>query len=281
MRHGWDARGHQLIFDVGPLGCPYSAGHGHADLLSVQCVAFGLPFLEDAGTYCYTPDRRWRDFFRGSRAHSALTVDGRDQAEPAGPFSWKERPAARLRRWQSTDRFDYADADHDAFARRSDRVIHRRRVLFVKPDYWLIADDVLGEEEHLVEVRFQFAPMVVTVDATGAARAYGFGRRLLQVHPFASVPLSAEVREGAIDPTDGWLAPDYGVRRPAPVLVYRLRARLPVRLLTLLLPSDDPFGPPRPVAALAGDASGPAGIVFEDNGETARFEGDSALVEGR
>ena len=281
MRHGWDALGHQLIFDVGPLGCPHSAGHGHADLLSVQCAAFGLTFLEDAGTCCYTPDARWREFFRGSRAHSTLTVDGRGQAEPAGPFAWKERPAARLRRWRSTDRFDYADAEHDAFARRSDRVIHRRRVLFVKPDYWLIADDVLGEEEHSVEVRFQFAPMVVCLDATGAARAFGFGRRLLEVRPFASAPLSAEIREGAIDPMDGWFSPDYGVRRPAPVLVYALRARLPVRLLTLLLPSDDPFRPPRPVAALAGDASGPAGIVFEDNGETARFDGDGAIVEGR
>ena len=281
MRHGWDALGHQLIFDVGPLGCPHSAGHGHADLLSVQCAAFGLTFLEDAGTCCYTPDRRWREFFRGSRAHSTLTVDGRGQAEPAGPFAWKERPAARLRRWRSTDRFDYADAEHDAFAHRSDRVIHRRRVLFVKPDYWLIADDVLGEEEHSVEVRFQFAPMVVCLDAGGAARAFGFGRRLLEVRPFASAPLSAEIREGAIDPMDGWFSPDYGVRRPAPVLVYALRARLPVRLLTLLLPSDDPFRPPRPVAALAGDASGPAGIVFEDNGETARFDGDGAIVEGR
>ncbi|HYV84805.1 MAG TPA: alginate lyase family protein [Patescibacteria group bacterium] len=281
MRHGWDARGHQLVFDVGPLGCPHSAGHGHADLLSIQCAAFGLTFLEDAGTYCYTPDRRWRNFFRGSRAHSALTVDGRVQADPAGPFAWKERPSARLRRWSSTDRFDYADAEHDAFALRSDRVIHRRRVLFVKPDYWLIADDVLGEEEHTVEVRFQFAPMVVTVEADGAARAFGFGRRLLDVRPFATAPLTAKIREGEVDPMEGWVSPDYGVRRPAPALVYSLRARLPIRLLTLLVPSDNPFRPPRPVAALDGDASGPEGVVFLDTGAIARFEGDTAIVEGR
>src|SRR3989454_4983690 len=34
MRSGWDARAHHLVFDVGPLGCPINAGHGHADLLS-------------------------------------------------------------------------------------------------------------------------------------------------------------------------------------------------------------------------------------------------------
>ena len=80
---------------------------------------------------------------------------------------------------------------------------------------------------------------------------------------------------------DGWVSPDYGVRRPAPALVYRLRARLPIRLLTLLLPSDDPFRPSRPVAALDGDASGPSGIVFLVSGETVRFDGDTAIVEGR
>ena len=33
MRGGWMPTDHQLIFDAGPLGCPVSAGHGHADLL--------------------------------------------------------------------------------------------------------------------------------------------------------------------------------------------------------------------------------------------------------
>ncbi|HLQ22861.1 MAG TPA: heparinase II/III family protein, partial [Gemmatimonadales bacterium] len=32
MRDGWGAEGHHLVFDVGPLGCPDSGGHGHADL---------------------------------------------------------------------------------------------------------------------------------------------------------------------------------------------------------------------------------------------------------
>ena len=34
-----------------------SGGHGHADLLSVQCSVFGERVLVDAGTYGYTPNR--------------------------------------------------------------------------------------------------------------------------------------------------------------------------------------------------------------------------------
>src|SRR5439155_25503326 len=114
MRSGWEDTAHQLIFDAGPLGCPLSGGHGHADLLSVQCAVFGEPCLVDPGTYSYSGDAAGRDFFRGTVAHSTVVVDGEPQARPAGPFQWRTRPLARLRQWRSTPEFDLADAEHAA-----------------------------------------------------------------------------------------------------------------------------------------------------------------------
>jgi hypothetical protein len=96
MRSGWDEKAHSMVFDAGPLGCHHSAGHGHADLLSIQCSVFGEPILVDAGTCCYTANRDLRDFFRSTAAHSTVAVDGRSQAEPAGPFAWQNRCAAQL-----------------------------------------------------------------------------------------------------------------------------------------------------------------------------------------
>ena len=84
MRSGWEARAHQLILDTGPIGCPASAGHGHADLLSLQCAAFGEPFIVDPGTYCYTSDRGWRNHFRNSAAHSTVMVMGWSKRHPQG-----------------------------------------------------------------------------------------------------------------------------------------------------------------------------------------------------
>src|SRR5439155_1773189 len=69
MRDGWGEAAHHLVFDVGPLGCSASGGHGHADLLSIQCAAFGEAFLIDPGTGTYA-DPAWRSFFRSSAAHS-------------------------------------------------------------------------------------------------------------------------------------------------------------------------------------------------------------------
>jgi heparinase II/III-like protein len=244
MRSGWDVQAHHLILDAGPLGGLRSAGHGHADLLSVQCSAFGERFIVDPGTGCYTADPAWRDHFRSTAAHSTVTIDAVNQAIPAGPFAWHSRPRARLRRWLSTDDMDFADAEHDAYRHLSDPVIHRRRVLFVKPRFWVIVDDLDGSAEHRIDLRFQFAPMDVTLEADLWARARELRGQGLLVRPFAAVPLKGEILEGCLAPPRGWISPHYGQRRPAPMLVYSAEAMLPFRIVTLLWPiggSDDPI----------------------------------------
>ena len=261
MRDGWEPEGHQLIFDVGPLAGFGTGGHGHADLLSVQCSAFGEPFLVDAGTGSYA-DVSWRGFFRGTAAHNTVRVDGEDQAVPAGPFAWEQRPATRLRRWVSTDAFDFADAEHDAYGRLPDPVKHRRRVLFVKPRYWVLVDDLEGAAHHEVELRFQFGPLEVALGTDLWTRAVARGRGLL-VRPFATTPLQAGVRRGSDHPMEGWVSADYGQRQPAPVAVYAAAAQLPLRLVTLVLPNADPAAPP-PVVRTLLEGGELVGLAFDD-----------------
>jgi hypothetical protein len=262
MRSGFDAEAHHLIFDVGPLGCPVSGGHGHADLLAIQCSAFGEPFLVDPGTYGYTGDAAWRDFFRSTAAHSAVVVDGEGQAIPAGPFGWRSRPRACLRRWSATDDLLLAEAQHAAYGRLSGPVFHRRRVLFVANRYWVVVDDVEGTAEHRVDVQFQFAPIEVTVEPGLWVRVRGRRGHGLLVRAFATVPLKVERWEGEPAPLRGWLSPAYGCREPAPLVVYSTVTTLPVRIATLLLPVRDPAVAP-PEATLVLDAQEfPAELVL-------------------
>jgi hypothetical protein len=218
----------------------------------------------DAGTYGYTAEPEWRDFFRSTAAHSTVMVDGVGQATPAAPFKWRTRPQARLARWLSTDAFDFADAAHDGYRRLPDPVRHRRRVLFVKPRYWLMIDDLDGAAEHTVELRFQFAPIDVRVDARLWTRARVARRAGLMLRPFATVPLKGEIHEGETEPRRGWIAPDYGRRRPAPLVMYSTVTRLPLRIVTLLWPSEDVFAEPPAVTPLLGDGGGPAGLVLDN-----------------
>lgn len=262
MRSGWEKNAHQLIFDAGPLGCPVSGGHGHADLLAIQCAAFGEPYLVDPGTGCYTGQARWRDHFRSTAAHSTVTVDGQDQAIPAGPFSWKRRPAARLRRRISTEEYDLVDADHDAYMRLADPVTHRRRVFFAKPRYFLVVDDLEGAAEHHIELRFQFAPVEISLEQAGWIRAQGSSGHGLLLRAFAAVPLEPALAEAGLDPIRGWVSPNYGQREPAPMLAFKCKSRLPLRLITLLLPVANATAAPPAVSFIGGDT--PEGLVFTE-----------------
>jgi hypothetical protein len=274
MKTGWEREAHQMIVDVGPLGCSVSCAHGHADLLSLQCAAFGESCLVDAGTCCYTPDREWRNFFRGTAAHSTLMIDARDQAEPEGPFSWRGRPRVHLREWRTTTERDFVDAHHTAYP----GVTHRRRVMFVKPDYWIVVDDVGGAGSHRLDLHFQFAPMDVSVvrDAWACARTPAGNR--FWVGAFASSPLRAAVKTGELAPIRGWVSADYGQRTPAPLLVYSSNAPLPWRCITLLVPRRGDTSVQPIVAPLYDDQQLPIGLELEDRRESIFVDTDELFT---
>jgi len=239
MRSGWDNDAHQMIFDAGPLGCPYSSGHGHADLLSIQCSVFGKPYLIDPGTYCYTADEKLRNYFRSTFAHNTVVVDGTSQAAPKGPFAWDKKVKATLRRWVATDDFVLVDADHDAYQQLSDPVTHRRRVLFSNQRYWIVVDDLDGRAEHQLDLCYQFSSQAVALKNESWVEAAGNDGRGLRVRAFSTVRLDAHINKGGLNPIHGWVSPDYGQQHSAPQLVYSTRAELPVRIVTLLLPVED------------------------------------------
>lgn len=281
MRSGWAGDAQHLVFDAGPFGCGLSNGHGHADLLSIQCSVGGQRYLVDPGTYCYTGDGAWRDALRGAAAHSCLIVDGRDLARPAGPFAWKGRPRARLRRWESTAALDIAEGEHDAYLDLPDPVTHRRRVVHVRARYWLVIDELRGEGEHRVELRFQFAAIPIAIDPHGWVRACGGAGGALLVRAFAETKLGVSLHVGEARPIQGWIAPDYGRRLPAPVLVYRARPALPARIVTLLMPANGHTTPPPAVSPIPGVGRGPRGLEIQtpEGLEVVHFHGPRTHLE--
>lgn len=282
MASGRSIHDHQMIFDVGPLGCHVSAGHGHADLLTLACSVFGRPCIVDPGTYSYTREPRWREHFRGGSAHSTVLVDGESAARPKGPFSWQEKPAARLRRWISTPDSDFVDADHDAFTRLSDPVIHRRRVLFVKPRFWVVVDDLSGASEHTVEMRYQFAPgFEVDLGRAPWVVARGPAGPGLFAIVFGTVDFQPTLLEGSLDPIGGWVSPIFGSRVPAPALCYRASGSFPIRFATLLIPVERTTEPTPRVAPLMGEGPSLSGLTINGGEEFVLIDDRDIHLERR
>jgi hypothetical protein len=200
-----------------------------------------------------------------------VELDQVGQAVPHGAFGWVSRPRAQLIRWASTPAFDSATAEHRAYSRLQDPVVHRRTVHFVKPRYCVVVDDLEGAAEHRVSLRFQFAPMSLTLDPSGWIRAgHGTAKGLL-LHAYATSALKTVILEGDTDPKQGWVSSDYGCHQPAPMLVCSLTTVLPVRLITLLLPTDDLSACPPAVSPLTEDGW-LCGLIFEDGREVIRAD---------
>lgn len=276
MRDGWGPGAHQMIVDAGPTD-PRSGSHWHTDLLGVQCAVAGEPCIVDPGISTYA-DPAWREHFRSAAAHSTVRVDGTEHVRRSGPFRFDPHPLGRDRRWISCASHDLVDGRQELRGAGGEPVIHRRRVVFVKPRCWVLVDDLHGAGGgHRVELCFQFAPLEVTVEPDRWVRVRGRSRSGLLLHPFAPVPLSAELYEGTDAPPRGWVAGDYGRRIAAPALVYAAWTGLPLRIATLLLPVRDPEDPLPDVSALWSPAGEIAGIAL-DGGTEIRFTDDDILV---
>jgi Heparinase II/III-like protein/Heparinase II/III N-terminus len=284
MRSGWNDDAHQLVVDVGPLGCSYSAGHGHADLLSVQCTVFGEPCVVDAGTYCYTPEKAWRDFFRGTFAHNTLTIDGQVQSEPDGPFSWRHRPRVRLREWRINTECDFLDAEHVAYTARGTALVHRRRVIFVKPDWWVVIDDVTTDgsrddlDVHAIDIAFQFTSLPVSKVSGVWVRADTLRGNALWIRSFGRGSAGPVTRRGELSPIRGWISPAYGQRQPAPMVVFSTRAQVPWRGITVLVPERGQQPIPPGLTAVVDDTHHPLGVILESRSRSVLVDDHEFLI---
>jgi len=197
----------ELFIDAGPQGA-FSAGHGHADALSIQLRINGHPVLIDPGTYCYVCPER--DRFRGTAAHNTLQVDGRDQATPAGPFAWTHLPQVTVDRWQSTDTYDLLTAHHTGYK----PVIHHRTVLHMKSKFWFVRDVVTGPGRHRLVIHWHY---LNEQDVTVLAPAGHTWTRTVERWDWSPV---------------------YGSKEPACVLRFSTETNLPAEFAVLLLTGE-------------------------------------------
>ena len=225
----------QLFIDAGPQGA-LTAGHGHADALSVQLIADGRPVLIDPGTFCYVCPER--DRFRGTAAHNTEQVDGRDQAQPAGPFGWNNLPEVTVDR-------SYTDEDYELFVGHHDGyrpLIHQRWVVGVKAGFWLVRDLVTGTGVHRLDIHWHY----------------------LDERQIAVIPPAGHTWSVSRERWD-W-SPVYGRKEPAFVLRFSAETALPAEFAVILVQGNPGrFTQTAPAAFRYEEADGSHEFVFRDS----------------
>jgi len=205
-----------VLFDCGPLGMGSLAGHGHADALSFTLRAFGADVLVDPGTYDYFTFPKWRDYFRSTRAHNTVRIDGQDQSQMHGPFLWGRRANARCIEWTPTETGGTVVGEHDGYARLADPVTHRR-TLELDDRTLTITDEIRSRGRHELEIRFHLGEQC-EVEPLGENRFRidtGHGTAVLALDS----RLDVAALRGSDDPIGGWVSRGYHRKCPSTTLV--------------------------------------------------------------
>ena len=206
-----------LLMDCAPLGYGAIAAHGHADALSVILRINGEDILVDPGTYDYFSYPRWRQYFRSTRAHNTVEIDGLDQSEMLGPFIWGRKADAGRTLWEPSADGGRITGEHGGYLHLEDPLMHRRGVVLDgKSKKIEIYDQLAASGKHTVIFHFHFGPACTleqTKHNTWEIR-YPGGRLEMTLAPC----LSVEPFKGSVDPIAGWQSCGYHRKEPATTL---------------------------------------------------------------
>ncbi len=212
----------KVVFDTGPLGYLSIAAHGHADALATLLSIDDMEFLVDAGTYAYHTEKRWRDYFRGTRAHNTVCIDGRDQSEPGGNFMWLQHADAQTIGARVDDRGAEVAGRHEGYRRLADPVEHIRRLFLPATGGSLtVTDELRCRGRHLVEVFWHFAEEC-DVKVSGTVIRATRGERQLELSP-SRENIDTVLLFGSEEPLGGWISRHFGEKTPCTTVVWRFQ----------------------------------------------------------
>lgn len=276
MRSGWGQLGGEdyqqaryLFLRTGRIG-----SHGHEDMNEIMLYAYGSHLLLDPGRTSYgTPlmfelSRPW--------SHNVLLYEpDRIDQNPDEPID--DNRARRMNHqrgevaaWATTPAMDYADC---TYTELYPGINHRRAIVFVRPDYWVMFDQADAKERANVGINFWLTPpdpvvdekagTVMTQDTEGA-------NLLMKVIRPSRVEMTQ--RHGRVDLD--------GQRDDIPVLTFWRSNAKKAEFVTLMYP----FAPGQEVADVPAEMQRRGGGVVEIGPEDQRdyvYCGDNADSRSR
>lgn len=224
----------------GMLRCGrFTSRPGHSDQLHLDLWWRGLNVAGDPGTYLYSGEPPWDNALMGAMVHNTVVVDGEDPMRRAGRFLWLNwAQGTVLGRWRTPDQsLEVLVCKHDGYRRLG--VVHRRAVLRVGDDLWLVVDDLLGVGVHRLRLNWSLVDCPWRLEADRVELETPQGRALVKLDGeglTVGLYRGGELADGG-DPISepivlGWWSPTYAVKDPAITMVAEAEGRLPLRVET-------------------------------------------------
>jgi hypothetical protein len=195
---------------------------GQADMLHLDLWWRGQNVALDAGTYSYNAPAPWDKALAHTAPHNTVTVDGLSQMDAPGPFLWLPWLRARVhaRVASAGGLLAYWEGGHDGYARLPRPAVHRRAVVRLGEEHWLVLDDLRSRGPH----RYRLHWLMPDWPHAGDPRDDGNGSVLTLQTPCGPYAVRLGVLHGQgrcssvraePDGTRGWWSPYYLHREPA------------------------------------------------------------------
>lgn len=139
-----------VYFKSSPFG---SLNHSHADQNSFVIHARGEVIAMDSGIYDYYNSPHWRDWYKQTRAHNAITYDeGKGQLLGDGGVGSKAHNG-QIERFASTPAYDIVVGEA-ASAYGKDVISAKRWLVFMRPNTVVVIDRIRSDQPKSWEWNF-------------------------------------------------------------------------------------------------------------------------------
>jgi asparagine synthase (glutamine-hydrolysing) len=205
------------------------------DMLHLDVWWKGNNVLVDGGSYLYNGPQQWHDHFYRTAIHNTIKVDNRDQMVHLRRFKTVHQTKAKLLRFEEHQDWSLCAGEHYAFQRYIPDCVHKRSILFVKDDLWVVVDKVTGSGTHNVMVHWlagQFAYR--TEDRASVCLETPQGIFSVSAFKEDGTVLEPDVAAGQSSPPRGWISRYYATKVAVPSIRIETLAKLPFTSVSVL-----------------------------------------------
>lgn len=198
---------------------------GQADMLHVDLWWRGRNVALDAGTYSYNAPEPWNNSLGDTAYHNTVAVGGLNQMDRAGKFLWLPwlRGKLRARGESKLGNLAYLEGEHDGYHRFRPPVSHRRALIRLGDESWLVLDRVHGaaQREHNLHWLLDDAPYEFDEQHNRVNLKYPESGYHLQTggsdyaDPQAVLHCDSSLVRADENSPRGWQSPYYNHRAPA------------------------------------------------------------------
>jgi len=203
--------------------------HAHAGRLSFELWYDGVPVLIDSGC-CNYDDPALVNWYRTSRAHNTVIIDGISDAATSSEHLWAPRRETlnKITKWMPGIRVSYLTMVSPAEEITNSSVCWKRTITLIKNHFAIISDTFIASGHHKYEILLHFPPAEVSKDDIKKTIRFN-SEKAIDV-----IPVNADLINN-ITISDGMVSRN-GISSPAPMAVISINGKDTVNSHLLVLP---------------------------------------------